>query len=272
MEFSNELLFVILSLIATGCLAGLLAGLLGVGGGIIIVPVLFFVFQMIGVSPEAAMPIATATSLATMVFTSLSSIRAHMKRGNVDLPLLKTFAPFVIIGVLAGSVIVTQINGLWLSGLFGFIAIMAALNMILRAGAKPLASRLPGMPGKGLMATTIGFFSVMIGIGGGTLTVPSLTAFNYPIHKAVGTAAAVGFLIAFPGALSLLIIGQSFSDAPPMTYGLVNILACLFLIPLTVFFAPIGARVSSYLNAKLLKRIFAVSLIITGLRMLLQVF
>ncbi|MFT7455427.1 MAG: putative membrane protein YfcA [Marinobacter maritimus] len=272
MEFSNELLFVILSLIATGCLAGLLAGLLGVGGGIIIVPVLFFVFQMIGVSPEAAMPIATATSLATMVFTSLSSIRAHIKRGNVDLPLLKTFAPFVIIGVLAGSVIVTQINGLWLSGLFGFIAIMAALNMILRAGAKPLASRLPGMPGKGLMATTIGFFSVMIGIGGGTLTVPSLTAFNYPIHKAVGTAAAVGFLIAFPGALSLLIIGQSFSDAPPMTYGLVNILACLFLIPLTVFFAPIGARVSSYLNAKLLKRIFAVSLIITGFRMLLQAF
>jgi uncharacterized membrane protein YfcA len=272
MEFSNELLFVILSLIATGCLAGLLAGLLGVGGGIIIVPVLFFVFQMIGVSPEAAMPIATATSLATMVFTSLSSIRAHIKRGNVDLPLLKTFAPFVIIGVLAGSVIVTQINGLWLSGLFGFIAIMAALNMILRAGAKPLASRLPGMPGKGLMATTIGFFSVMIGIGGGTLTVPSLTAFNYPIHKAVGTAAAVGFLIAFPGALSLLIIGQSFSDAPPMTYGLVNILACLFLIPLTVFFAPIGAQVSSYLNAKLLKRIFAVSLIITGLRMLLQAF
>ncbi|MFT5653827.1 MAG: putative membrane protein YfcA [Psychromonas sp.] len=272
MEFSNELLFVILSLIATGCLAGLLAGLLGVGGGIIIVPVLFFVFQMIGVSPEAAMPIATATSLATMVFTSLSSIRAHIKRGNVDLPLLKTFAPFVIIGVLAGSVIVTQINGLWLSGLFGFIAIMAALNMILRAGAKPLASRLPGMPGKGLMATTIGFFSVMIGIGGGTLTVPSLTAFNYPIHKAVGTAAAVGFLIAFPGALSLLIIGQSFSDAPPMTYGLVNILACLFLIPLTVFFAPIGAQVSSYLNAKLLKRIFAVSLIITGFRMLLQAF
>lgn len=272
MEFSNELLFVILSLIATGCLAGFLAGLLGVGGGIIIVPVLFFVFQMIGVSPEAAMPIATATSLATMVFTSLSSIRAHIKRGNVDLPLLKTLAPFVILGVLAGSVIVTQINGLWLSGLFGCIAIIAALNMILRASAKPLASRLPGTPGKGIIGATIGFLSVMVGIGGGTLTVPSLMAFNYPMHKAVGTAAAVGFLIAFPGALSLLIIGQSAPDAPPMTYGLVNFLACFFLIPLTVLFAPIGARVSSYLDARLLKRIFAIMLITTGIRMLVQVF
>ena len=272
MEFSNGLLFVILSLMATGCLAGFLAGLLGVGGGIIIVPVLFFVFQVIGVSPETAMPIATTTSLATMVFTSLSSIRAHIKMGNVDVALLKILAPFVIIGGLAGSVIVTQINGLWLSGLFGFVAIMAALNMILRAGAKPLANRLPGTPGKGIMAATIGFLSVMIGIGGGTLTVPSLTAFNYPIHKAVGTAAAVGFLIAFPGALSLLIIGQSAADAPPMTYGLVNFLACFFLIPLTVLFAPIGARVSSYLNAKLLKRIFAVSLVITGIRMLSQIF
>jgi uncharacterized membrane protein YfcA len=218
------------------------------------------------------MPIATATSLATMIFTSLSSIRAHMKRGNVDFPLLKILAPFVIMGVLAGSVIVTQINGLWLSGLFGFIAIIAALNMILRAGAKPLANKLPGTPEKGLMAATIGFFSVMVGIGGGTLTVPSLTAFNYPMHKAVGTAAAVGFLIAVPGALSLLIFGQSLPDAPPMTDGLVNVLACFFLIPLTVFFAPIGARVSSYLNAQLLKRLFAVSLIITGLRMLSQVF
>jgi uncharacterized protein len=272
MEFSNELLWVSLSLMATGCFAGFIAGLLGVGGGIIIVPVLFFVFQMIGVSPENAMPIATATSLATMVFTSLSSVRAHIKMRNVDLALLKTLAPFVILGVLAGSVIVTQINGLWLSGLFGCIAIMAALNMILRAGAKPLASELPGTLGKGLIATTIGFFSVMIGIGGGTLTVPSLTAFNYPVHKAVGTAAAVGLLIAFPGALSLLIIGQTTADAPPLTYGLVSLLACFFLVPLTVFFAPVGARVSAYLDAKLLKRIFAVSLIITGLRMLYQVY
>ena len=103
-------------------------------------------------------------------------------------------------------------------------------------------------------------------------TVPALTAFNYPVHKAVGTAAAIGLLIAFFGALSLLLLGQTPDDAPPMTYGLVNFLACIFLIPLTVFFAPIGAKVSSHLDAKLLKRIFAVTLIITGARMLAQVF
>lgn len=272
MEFSNELFAVILGLFAAGCLAGFLAGLLGVGGGIIIVPVLFFVFLKIGISPASAMPIAAATSLATMVFTSLSSIRSHHKRGNVDLALLKNIAPFVLFGAFAGSVMVTQINGLWLSGLFGCIAIIAAVNMILRAGAKPLANKLPGTLAKGVIGVNIGFFSVMIGIGGGTLTVPALTAFNYPVHKAVGTAAAIGLLIAFFGALSLLLLGKSPADAPPMTYGLVNVLACIFLIPLTVFFAPIGARVSSHLDAKLLKRIFAVTLIVTGVRMLAQLF
>ena len=171
MEFSNELLIAIFILVGAGCMAGFVAGLLGVGGGIIIVPVLFFVFQKIGISPESAIPIATATSLATMVFTSISSIRSHLKMGNVDLILLKMLAPFVLLGAFAGSVMVIQINGLWLSGLFGCIAIVAALNMIFRAGAKPLAGNLPNTIGKGLIGATIGFFSVMVGIGGGTLTV-----------------------------------------------------------------------------------------------------
>lgn len=272
MEFSSELLIVILSLVGTGCFAGFLAGLLGVGGGIVIVPVLFFVFQMIGISPESAMSIAAATSLATMVFTSISSIRSHLKNGNVDVDLLKKLVPFVILGVIAGTVIATRINGLWLSGLFGCIAIMTSLNMLLRTNATPIAKTLPGSFGKGIIATNIGFFSVMIGIGGGTLTVPTLTAFNYPVHKAVGTAAAVGLFIALPGAVGLFLIGQSPADSPPMTFGLVNLLACICLIPLTVIFAPMGAKVSQKLDAKLLKRIFAITLIITGLRMLYQVF
>lgn len=273
-ELSQELtqfIPVIVALIVTGVFAGLLAGLLGVGGGIVIVPVLYFVFQGLGVDAASAMVVATGTSLATIIPTSISSIRAHHGKGNVDWPLLKRWAVFMILGVLVGSYLVTVVNGNFFSLLFGVLAVLVSLNMLLRANAAPLAQSLPGIFGQGIMGSFIGFFSVMCGIGGGTLGVPTLTSCNYPAHKAVGTAAAFGLLIALPGALMMLLQGTTPADAPAGTYGLVNLPGLIAIVPLTVFFAPIGASLGAKLNGAMLKKVFAVVLAITGVRMLIQV-
>lgn len=262
----------LLALIATGVFAGLLAGLLGVGGGIVIVPVLFFLFQGFGVSAESAMLVATATSLATIVPTSISSIRSHNKKGNVDFELLKRWAVFILVGVLVGSWLVTRVDGTWLTLLFGVIATLSALNMLFRTGKSALFSELPGKAGQSVMGTSIGFFSAMVGIGGGTISVPLLTLYNYPAHKAVGTAAAIGLIISLPGALTMLVLGSTPADAPAGTLGLVNFIGFICIVPLTVVFAPVGASIASRLDAGKLKKIFAVVLLITGLRMLAQVF
>jgi uncharacterized membrane protein YfcA len=259
------------ALIATGIVAGLLAGLLGVGGGIVIVPILYFLFQAFGVSADSAMVIATATSLATIVPTSISSIRAHHKKGNVDFSLLKVWGGFILCGVLMGSYLVTRVNGQILSALFGIIATLSAINMLF--GSKTaLFESLPGKAGQAAMGTSVGLFSSLVGIGGGTLTVPILTFCNYPAHRAVGTAAAVGLIISLPAAITMLIIGNTPPDAPVGTFGLVNLVGFVCIVPLTVVFAPIGAHLASKLDATKLKKIFAVVLLITGMRMLSQLF
>lgn len=272
LEFITNNFSTVLALIATGIFAGILAGLLGVGGGIVIVPVLFFLFQGFGVSPESAMVIATATSLATIVPTSISSIRSHSQKGNVDFDLLKRWAVFILIGVLMGSWLVTRIDGSLLTMLFGVIAVLAALNMLFRTGKSALYQKLPGRVGQGVMGTSVGFFSSMVGIGGGTISVPLLTLYNYPAHKAVGTAAAIGLIISLPGALTMLTLGTTPADAPVGTFGFVNVFGFMCIVPLTVLFAPVGASLAAKLDAGKLKKIFAMVLLITGLRMLVQVF
>ena len=143
--------------------------------------------------------------------------------------------------------------------------------MLFRAGKPALFQQLPGRIGQGSIATNIGAFSSMVGIGGGTLSVPILTACNYPAHKAVGTAAAIGLIISLPGALTMLSFGTTPDDAPILTFGLVNLISFLCIVPLTVLFAPVGAALAQKLDATLLKRIFAIALLITGVRMLSQI-
>ncbi|MCV2401936.1 sulfite exporter TauE/SafE family protein [Marinomonas sp. C2222] len=270
MSFIMENYSMLLAMMGTGVVAGVLAGLLGVGGGIVIVPVLFFIYQGLGVAADSAMLVATATSLATIIPTSISSIRSHHAKGNVDFALLKHWGVFIFAGVLVGSVTVTMVEGSLLTLLFGIIATLSALNMLL--GRKDaFFQSLPGKAGQGAIATGIGFFSSMIGIGGGTLTVPTLTFCNYPAHRAVGTAAAVGLIISLPGALTMLVMGERPVDAPFGTVGLVNLIGFAFIVPLTVLFAPVGAGLANRLDAAKLKKVFAVVLIFTGLRMLYQV-
>ncbi|RVU86308.1 sulfite exporter TauE/SafE family protein [Leucothrix sargassi] len=269
----NELLYswpIIIALIMTGLLAGILAGLLGVGGGIVIVPVLYFVLQIFDVSAGSAIEIAVATSLATIVPTAISSITAHARKGNIDTEILKRWSLFIFIFSMLGSYLVIHVNSTFLTLLFGVIAVLVSLNMLLRAKAPAYFSELPNKPAQGVLASLIGLLSSMVGIGGGTLGVPTLTAFNVPAHKAVGTAAVFGLVIALPAAILLFLMSQAPIDAPYGNYGLINIPAFVIMVPLTVLFAPVGAAIGEALDQAQLKKAFAVVLLITGGRMLFQ--
>lgn len=271
MEWVSQWLPVLMALVAAGVLAGLLAGLLGVGGGIVIVPVLFLIFQGLGISPATAMVVATSTSLLVIVPTSVASARAHHRRGNVDLPLFRRWLWFMVAGVALGSQVVSRINGVMLSGVFGVVALLIAANTLLRSSAPPLRDTLPPLPVQGGVAAAIGALSVMMGIGGGTLSVTALTSWNVAAHRAVGTSALFGLVIALPGALLLLITASTPGDAPPGTVGLVNLPGFAAIAPLTYLMAPLGVRLGGRLSGVALKKVFAIFLTIVGLRMLWQV-
>ena len=265
-----EWLPIVISLILTGAVAGILAGLLGVGGGIVIVPVLYFIFQSIGISAATSMSVATGTSLLTIVATSVSSVKAHYRRDNIDLMIVKSWGIFIVIGVLAGASFAAVFGGIIASLIFGVIAILIACNMLFRAKAKALYEGLPNRFLQAVLGFLIGVVSSIMGIGGGTLGVPTLTAFNIETHKAVGTAAFFGLIIAIPGALAMFLFADTPNDAPVATYGFVNLLGFAVIVPLTVVLAPVGVRLGTNMDGALLKRIFALFLCLSGLRMIYQ--
>jgi uncharacterized membrane protein YfcA len=258
-------------LLFTGVIGGIMAGLLGVGGGIVIVPVLYHSFKLIGIDESVLMHVAVATSLATIVATSISSARAHHKKGGIDTALLRQWGPFIAFGVLLGSILGANLDGLFLSAVFGIIALLVSANMALRPDGWHMCEELPGTPGRQIIATVIGFFSVMMGIGGGTLAVPTLTAFNYPIRRAVGTASAIGLIIAVPGAISFAAFGWGTANLPPFSVGYINLVGFILIVPLSVLAAPFGAKLAYTINTRMLRICFAVFLLVTGIRMLFDV-
>ncbi|NVO23797.1 sulfite exporter TauE/SafE family protein [Donghicola mangrovi] len=267
-----ELAMILVGVIGTAIIAGILAGLLGVGGGIVLVPVLFWILSLTDFPPDLSMHMAVATSLATIIFTSVSSARAHHKRGGVDKSLLKLWAPGIILGALSGGLAAKYINGDGLRGIFGAIALLVAINM---ATPKTLviSDKLPGSKlVNGLISYVTGFFSALMGIGGGTLSVPLLVAFSVEVRRAVGTASAFGILIAVPAVIGFISAGWGIEGRPPLSLGYVNLLAAGLILPFTVSFAPVGAKIAHSVDPKWIKRAFALFLAITAIRMLMSVF
>lgn len=256
-----------LSLGVTGAIAGILAGLLGVGGGIVIVPVLYHSFGFLGVDESVRMHVAVGTSLATIIPTGIASTYSHYKRGGLEPVVLKAWCLPMTAGVLAGTLIVGNVSGTILTTVFAVMALLVAVNMAFRKEGVTLADSLPKSPFKHLLAVFIGLFSVMMGIGGGTLSVPVLTAFGYPVRKAVGTAAALGLVIAVPGALGALHYGLAVPARPPFSLGYVNLVGFALIVPATVLTAPVGARIAHGIAPRFLKRTFAFFLFVTSLRM-----
>ena len=261
------LIGLIAALIGTGMVGGVLAGLLGVGGGIVIVPVLYNILPFFGVDDTVRIHIAIGTSLATIIPTSISSARSHFKKGAIDTELLKSWGPVIFIGVILGTIVAAYANSNLLTLVFATLALVVAANMAFRPENVHIASGLPKTPFKQLIALFIGGFSAMMGIGGGTFTVPILTLFNYPIRKAVGTAAAIGLIIAVPGTIGFLISGLDATNLPPGNIGYVNILGFLLIFPMSTLFAPLGAKIAHQINASLLKKAFAFFLFLTSVRM-----
>ena len=271
--YSTQMLIALaIGLLATGAIAGVLAGLLGVGGGIVIVPVLFWIFDFLGVPDVVAMHLAVGTSLSTIIATSISSARAHHKRGSIDVDLLKTWAPLLFVGALLGGVAAKFLAADSLTMIFAVIALAVSINMAV-PHTLTLAEKLPeGVIGKGVMPGGIGVFSALMGIGGGTLSVPILSAFSFPVHKAVGTAAAFGLIIAIPATLGFIWSGLGVDLRPPGSIGYVSIPAACLIFPTSVLTAPFGSKLAHRLNPAALKRAFAVFLFITALRMLWSIF
>ena len=266
-------LYLVPLLLAVGAVAGTLAGLLGVGGGIVIVPVLYWLTEvgLIAVDQAVAVHFAVATSLFTIIPTSISSARAHHRKGSIDMELFRAWAPFMFVGALAGGLVAANVDASVLSGVFGIIALIVVLNML---KPKPvfLADQPPvSLPARAAIAAPIGALSATMGIGGGTLSVPMLTLLSVPVHRAVGTAALFGLVIAVPGIVGYALAGQEIPGLLAYSIGYINIPAAIIMSCATILFAPLGVRIAHLLNARRLRVAFAVFLAISGIKMLSEV-
>lgn len=262
------MLSLVLIAAGAGVFGGILAGLLGVGGGIVIVPALYFAFGLLGISPDLAMRMAVGTSLATIIFTALSSSWGHFRRGAVDMDLLRRWAPFLLLGVLIGSGLGSVVSGRLMMAVFAGVAILVATDMIARSSRKPPEAQTLSLSLWRILGTVAGAISAMMGIGGGTVCVPILRLLGYDIRKAVGTSAAIGLIIALPGSLVYAATGFGDPGLPPYSLGYVNLVAAAVIIPLTTLFAQVGAKIAHSIPPRALQLCFAVFLMLTGLRML----
>ena len=263
----------VITFLFTGLLSGFFAGLLGVGGGIIIVPVSYYVLINLGYSIEVVMHVAVASSLAVIVFTSISSIRSHLKLDNVEHKVIKKWFIGIILGSLLGSLIASSINGEILILIFVSLAFLISINMFFQKKIKIINNDLPrSFILNFFISANIGFLSALIGIGGGSFSVPTLSLFSKKIHKSVGTSAVLGFFIAFPGAISYIFLGLNNEDLPPYSLGYVNILIVFLVTSTSIFTANFGAKISSKIDKTNLKKIFAIFLLFTCISLVIEHF
>lgn len=259
-----------ISYLALGAFAGLLAGLLGVGGGLVIVPMLTFIFTYLQLPAEHILHLALGTSLASIIFTSISSLRAHHARGAVSWPVVRRITPGILAGTLAGSWVSAQLSTRFLKGFFVLFLFYVALQMLLDIKPKP-HRQLPGRGALFGLGAIIGGISSLVGIGGGSMSVPLLIWCNTAMRNAIGTSAAIGLPIALAGAAGYLVNGLG-KNLPPWSLGFVYLPALAGIVSASMLTAPLGARLAHSLPVGNLKKIFALLLLAIGTKMLLSLF
>ncbi|OFZ71206.1 MAG: hypothetical protein A2Z01_12395 [Betaproteobacteria bacterium RBG_16_58_11] len=257
--------------LALGLFAGFVAGLLGVGGGLIIVPVLTFIFAAQHFPDQYVIHLALGTSLASIIFTSISSLRAHHAHGAVNWKIWREVTPGIVTGTLLGSVLAAYLSAYFLKAFFVVFVFYVGTQMLLDIKPKP-SRELPGLPGMFAAGNVIGAVSSLVGIGGGTLSVPFMTWCNIKLHQAIGTSAAIGLPIAVAGAVGYIANGLNVSDLPPHSLGFVYLPALAAIVAASVLTAPLGAKAAHRLPVAKLKRIFAILLYTLGIRMLISLF
>lgn len=262
----------ILMLLVAGAGAGVLSGLLGIGGGLVSVPVLVYVFMGEGLSAHDAMPLAVGTSLACIVLTGASSARAHARRGSVDWGLWRTLAPLIALGAMLGGVGAGHVNSRFLILLFAtFSYLMAAKSLGVKLIGGQVAARVyQNRIGRTVLGSGIGLMSSLLGVGGGTMTVPLLLALNVPTKLAIGTGAALGLSVAVPAVVGVLVAGLGAPPAAlPYSFGALNLPAFLCVSVGGLLCAPLGTRLAHKLPDIWLKRTLALLLLVVGTKMLL---
>ena len=259
------------SYLALGAGAGLLAGLLGVGGGLVIVPVLTWLYEAQGIPAPVILHLALGTSLASIMFTSLSSLRAHHDRGAVNWQIFRRVSPGILAGTFFGSWVAAQLSSRFLKGFFVAFLYYVALQMLLDKKPEP-TRQLPGIPGMIGVGGLIGGISSLVGIGGGSMSVPFMVWCNVAMHHAIGTSAAIGFPIALAGAVGYAVNGIAAGNPVPASIGFVYLPALCGIAIASIMTAPIGARLAHTLPVARLKKAFALLLIIMGTRMLAGLF
>jgi uncharacterized protein len=254
-------LSLLLEYLALGAVAGFLAGLLGVGGGMMMVPFLTFTLTQRGVDADAAIKMAIATSMATILFTSISSVRAHHRRGAVRWDIVRAMAPgFVVGGLISGAGVFALVKGRVLALVFALFIGYTALRM-LRARAATLGRPLPGRWVQGVVAAVIALVSGLVGAGGAFMSVPFMTRSQVPMHHAVATSAAFGFPIAAANTIGYVVAGWHMPPAVPGAMGYIDVVAVLTIAAASVVLAPLGARVAHGMDVQQLRRLFACLLI-----------
>lgn len=265
------LAMMVVMLMAIGAFAGVLAGLLGVGGGIVLVPAFFYAFQTLGYDGPQLMQICLATSLATIIVTSVRSVLSHNKKGAVDWDILKGWAPGIAVGAVVGMLTVASLRSSTLQGIFGVLALIIGLYMGFGRSEWRLGQAMPKGILRMILSPIMGFLSVLMGIGGGSFGVPTMSLFNTPIHRAVATAAGFGVIIAVPSVIGFLTLNID-NNPPPLTIGAVNLPAFGLIIAMTMLTAPVGVKLAHAMDPKPLKRVFAVFLVLVALNMLRKSF
>ncbi len=263
----NDLIFLAVSLVAAGAVTGLLAGLFGVGGGAVIVPVLYEVFRVIGVPEEVRMPLVVGTSLAVIIPTSIRSYRAHLAKGLVDTSIIKIWAVPVVLGVLGGSFIARYAPPDVFKAVFVAVAFASAMRLLFASDRWKLGDDMPGPFLMRVYGLIIGVLSSLMGIGGGQLSSLFMTFYGRPIHQAVATSSGLGILISIPGALGYIYAGWPKMDLlPPLSLGYVSFIGFLLFIPTSIWTAPIGARLAHRLSKRRLEVAFGIFLLVVCAR------
>ena len=266
---AGELALLVGALLAAGFLTGLLAGLLGIGGGGILVPVLYEVFGAIGIADAVRMHLAVGTSLAVIVPTSLRSFAAHRARGAVDTTLLRSMALPVVAGVALGALLARHADAAVLKGIWVCAAALIALKLIFGREWR-LGDEIPGRPFRTLYGGFVGVVSTLMSIGGGVFIIALMTFYGRPIERAVATSSGFGPLIAIPGALGLVWAGWHAAGLPPGSLGYVSLLGALVIVPTSVSAAPLGVRIAHGISRRRLELAFATFLLLVGVRFLVS--
>ena len=263
----GDLVFLAVSLVAAGALTGLLAGVFGVGGGAVIVPILYEVFRVIGVPEEVRMPLCVGTSLAVIIPTSIRSFQAHRAKGMVDMSILKIWAIPVVLGVVVGSYIARFAPADLFKIIFVIVAIFSALRLLFASDRWQLGTEMPGKVLMSIYGGVIGVLSALMGIGGGQLSSLFMTFYGRPIHQAVATSSGLGVIISIPGARGFIYAGWPKMDIlPPLSLGYVSLIGFLLFIPTSIWTAPIGARLAHRLSKRKLEVVFGIFLLLVAAR------